>query len=180
MVYSSLFSLALCLTHSRMTFSLRGMTGSYLPLSWGWRRWARWMKDSTPAWPSIPLSSRSAKVAPSPSLCCLVRRHLRSTLTSPVVLYTGQGDTDHFCFLFSGKLVWAFFVTAGEFSCQYTFSKNNVLFPVNKAQNGQERGRDYVMNLSSRSHLRLVKPLKNHISEEVVQCRGLNTEMRNT
>lgn len=53
--------------------SLRGATGSCLPLSWCWRKWLRWMKGTTLAWPSIPLLSPSTRDAPSASLSSLVK-----------------------------------------------------------------------------------------------------------
>lgn len=69
-------SYALLCVSVALSLSFRVTTGSCLPPSWRWRRWAPRTKESTPAWPSIPPWSRSAGGAPSASPCCPVRRTL--------------------------------------------------------------------------------------------------------
>lgn len=162
-----------------MIFSRRGTTGSCLPLSWRWRRWARWMKDSTLALPSIPLSSRSARDAPSPSPFCLVKKDtldLPEQVLLSFILARASMSSVVISLFFFWKLVWAFFVSGW---CQHPLSKNNVLFPLQSAsQQRPERSGVWVW-LHHREHIQkftfvTVKPLNPHISEEVGQCRGLS------
>lgn len=132
------------------------------------------MKDSTLAWPSIPLSSRSARDAPSASLFCLVKKdtldlHEQVLLSS--ILASASMSSVVISLFFFWKLVWAFL-------CQHPLSKNNVLFPLQSASQ-QTRKSGVWVGLHHHEHIQkftfvTVKPLNPYISEEVGQCRGLS------
>lgn len=163
---------AFCLFHSLMlsrmsqSFSLRVMTGSYLPLRWRWGRWAQWMEGSTPAWPSTPLWSHSTRNAPSASLCCLVRQYFRST-------WTGTESRAVVSLFLCLKTVWAFFLNVGKFSCQHSknimfhFLFNRPILTLRCDQRGQVfRWNCVIGSIMQKCSFLRMKPLKPYISEK--------------